>query len=127
LPFFLTHQYSELSFSSYNFVNGLNEVHAAVAAGGIEAGTLIRSTRSGAVDLERFRFTVSSSDGAAYGFPHLIRNPEFSDPDLISRYPLKLLTPPATDLLNSTFGTSPPKHRPSAGPPRRRGPIPHIQ
>ena len=29
---------------------------------------------------------------------------EFSDPDLISRFPLKLITPPHNSLLNSTFG-----------------------
>ncbi|MCP4341449.1 MAG: molybdopterin-dependent oxidoreductase [Desulfobulbaceae bacterium] len=29
---------------------------------------------------------------------------EFTDPDLLSRYPLKLITPPHPDLLNSTFG-----------------------
>lgn len=29
---------------------------------------------------------------------------EFSDPDLVSRFPLKLITPPHRSLLNSTFG-----------------------
>lgn len=34
----------------------------------------------------------------------LTRKGEFADPDLQSRYPLQLITPPHPDLLNSTFG-----------------------
>lgn len=36
---------------------------------------------------------------------------EFADPDMLSRYPLKLITPPHPDLLNSTFGEFYPETR----------------
>lgn len=50
----------------------------------------------------RFQFTDLSC--GADDFPKLIDSKEFDDPDLISRYPFKIITPPHLNLLNSTFG-----------------------
>jgi anaerobic selenocysteine-containing dehydrogenase len=50
---------------------------------------------------DRFRFTVPSSDP---GFPSVIPNSEFDDSILNARYPFALITPPNSELLNSTFG-----------------------
>ena len=50
---------------------------------------------------DRFRFTVPSSSP---GFPSVIPNSEFDDGSLNDRYPFALITPPNSELLNSTFG-----------------------
>ncbi len=49
----------------------------------------------------RFRFTVASSSP---GFPSVMPNSEFDDGSLNDRYPFALITPPNSELLNSTFG-----------------------
>lgn len=51
---------------------------------------------------KRFQFTDLCC--GADDFPKLIDSKEFDDPDLISRYPFKIITPPHLNLLNSTFG-----------------------
>ena len=54
-----------------------------------------------------FAFKASAEVAAAEGVPAipcLLEPDEFSDEDLCSRFPLKLITPPHRDLLNSTFG-----------------------
>jgi anaerobic selenocysteine-containing dehydrogenase len=54
-----------------------------------------------------FAFKAVVEDAAAEGVPAipcLLEADEFSDKDLCSRLPLKLITPPHRDLLNSTFG-----------------------
>jgi len=50
-----------------------------------------------------FRF-VADNQADAPVTPCLTLPQEFNDPDLCSRFPFKLLTPPHPDLLNSTFG-----------------------
>lgn len=51
----------------------------------------------------RFSFVPESNiDGDTY--PFLGEGAEFDHPDLVSRFPLKLITPPHEVLLNSTFG-----------------------
>lgn len=50
-----------------------------------------------------FDFVARESDGKR-GHARILRAVEFSDPDLSSRYPFKLIIPPHRDLLNSTFG-----------------------
>ncbi len=52
----------------------------------------------------QFRFTSANQSAETPRIPCLTPNREFDDPDLFSRYPLKLITPPNGDLLNSTFG-----------------------
>ena len=52
---------------------------------------------------ERFRF-YNDSDPTQSGIPCLKNGAEFDHPDLISRFPYKLITPPNDKLLNSTFG-----------------------
>lgn len=52
---------------------------------------------------ERFRFH-NDSDPTQPGIPCLKDGSEFDHPDLISRFPYKLITPPNDQLLNSTFG-----------------------
>ena len=52
---------------------------------------------------ERFRF-YNDSDPTQPGIPCLKHGAEFDHPDLISRFPYKLITPPNDKLLNSTFG-----------------------
>jgi anaerobic selenocysteine-containing dehydrogenase len=71
-------------------------------------GDFLRSTswqpqRSGAEWREIFHFT-DRGDCTTPAFPSLIPAAEFGDPDLLSRFHLKLITPPHPDLLNSTFG-----------------------
>lgn len=73
------------------------------------AGTLVHSTKSrndGQVLAESDRkFHFHSEDiGPDLAIPCLLPAGEFADPDLQSRFPLKLITPPHPDLLNSTFG-----------------------
>ncbi|PIE64134.1 MAG: hypothetical protein CSA26_09730 [Desulfobacterales bacterium] len=48
------------------------------------------------------RFSFHGAAGAA--IPVLLEPDESGNPDLLSRYPLHLITPPHRDLLNSTFG-----------------------
>jgi anaerobic selenocysteine-containing dehydrogenase len=50
-----------------------------------------------------YRFAVNDQP-ALPATPFLTSAREFNDPDLCSRFPFKLLTPPHPDLLNSTFG-----------------------
>ncbi len=50
-----------------------------------------------------FRF-ANNSDYTTPAVPSITEAGEFADPDLLSRFPLCLITPPHPDLLNSTFG-----------------------
>lgn len=50
----------------------------------------------------RFVFAERKKDNDIY--PYSGEAEEFDNPDLISRFPLKMITPPHPDLLNSTFG-----------------------
>jgi len=52
---------------------------------------------------ERFRF-YNDADPTQPGIPCLKNGAEFDQPDLLSRFPYKLITPPNDKLLNSTFG-----------------------
>jgi anaerobic selenocysteine-containing dehydrogenase len=75
----------------------------------IMGGKLVHSTRAypdGDVaekSGEKYRFAVTDSPGEVQ-VPSIPGGGEFKDPDLQSRFPLKLITPPHLDLLNSTFG-----------------------
>ncbi|MGW8192622.1 MAG: molybdopterin dinucleotide binding domain-containing protein [Desulforhopalus sp.] len=73
------------------------------------SGTLVHSTNScvdGRVLAEgdrKFHF-YADDVGPDPAIACLVPAREFVDPDLQSRFPLKLITPPHPDLLNSTFG-----------------------
>jgi len=47
---------------------------------------------------------INDSDHRLPAYPALTPAGESADPDLLSRFPLQLITPPHPDLLNSTFG-----------------------
>lgn len=72
-------------------------------------GKLVKSSRSfsdgnALIKLnQKYRF-VADDQVTIPGMPCLTFPQEFDDPDLRSRFPFKLLTPPHPDLLNSTFG-----------------------
>jgi len=51
----------------------------------------------------RFDFAGCTPDGGRQP-ARLTRAGEFADPDLMARFPLRLIVPPHPDLLNSTFG-----------------------
>ncbi|MFW2367680.1 MAG: molybdopterin-containing oxidoreductase family protein [Desulforhopalus sp.] len=75
----------------------------------IVGGDLVHSTNSRdagrVMTTPDSRFLFASEDfGSEPSFPCLLPAGEFDDPDLQSRFPLKLITPPHHDLLNSTFG-----------------------
>lgn len=52
----------------------------------------------------RFRFSANSGDPNTPHIPCLLPREEVDDPNLKSRYPFLLITPPMKDMLNSTFG-----------------------
>lgn len=72
-------------------------------------GKLVHSSRSfrdgNALVKQNQKYQFVADDQADIpGIPCLTSSQEFNDPDLRSRFPFKLLTPPHPDLLNSTFG-----------------------
>lgn len=80
------------------------------------AGNLVQSTNScsdGRVLMGgggKFSF-VSQALGLEPQIPCLSRAGEFADPDLLARFPFRLIVPPHADLLNSTFGERYPGRR----------------
>jgi len=92
-----------------NYLLSMGEIPEGVSVDDILEGSLVHSTRScadgnvaecGGV---KYRFAVAG-DATGVEVPSLLSGGEFNDPDLQSRFALKLLTPPHIDLLNSTFG-----------------------
>jgi anaerobic selenocysteine-containing dehydrogenase len=75
----------------------------------IMAGDLVHSTRSfqnGDALIEtnaKYQFIADDQEDMP-GIACLTSPGEFNDPDLRSRFPFQLITPPHLDLLNSTFG-----------------------
>ena len=72
-------------------------------------GRLVHSTRSRAngdvIQGSEFKFLFSVIDGSSDPVTScLLPKGEFEDPDLLARFPLQLITPPHSNLLNSTFG-----------------------
>ena len=55
-------------------------------------------------DGKRFRFTISPLTDGMPAYPMVVPNSEFDDASLIKQYPFALITPPNSELLNSTFG-----------------------
>lgn len=93
-----------------DYLQGLGGLPEDVDLERLMAGELVRSTLSrgdGRV-LEgcgdgRFSF-ISQGLGGGPRLPGLPPPGEFADPDLLARFPLRLIAPPHRDLLNSTFG-----------------------
>jgi anaerobic selenocysteine-containing dehydrogenase len=97
-----------------DYLDGLGGLPEGVDVQRIMAGELVQSTYSRADgrvlgDGGRFSFLASCA-GPGWRLPLLQQAGEFADPDLLARYPLRLLAPPHRDLLNSTFGERYPDH-----------------
>ena len=92
------------------FLQDMEGLPAGTPLAGPAVGTWLRSTRaeSGSglfAGGDGGRFVFSADSGPVEPpFACLTGAGEFSDPDLRSRFPYKLLIPPHADLLNSTFG-----------------------
>ncbi len=72
-------------------------------------GELVHSTRSfqdgNALIEKRGKYQFVADDQSDMPSIACLTSPhEFNDPDLLSRFPFQLITPPHLDLLNSTFG-----------------------
>ncbi len=75
----------------------------------LNPGTYILSDRARVIDSTEdcptHTFIFQSAEGNGIpDIPRLGSPAEFDDPDLLCRFPFKLITPPHPDLLNSTFG-----------------------
>jgi len=90
-----------------NFLEGLSGIDKSIDTSTIETGNWIHSTHRDAnhpKNNEAFQFVSRKTGPGIPAFPCIMPTLEFDNPDLLSRYPLKLITPPSTHLLNSTFG-----------------------
>lgn len=90
-----------------DYLAGLKGIDTSINTSTIEAGQWIGSIHDNSghpLNKEPFHFVSHDTEPAVPAFPCIMPTLEFSNPDLLSRYPLKLITPPATHLLNSTFG-----------------------
>ena len=92
------------------YLQGLVGLPAEVGKERILAGELVHSTLSRADGRVLdgwgegcFSF-ISRTSGSGSRLPSLPPAREYDDPDLLARFPLRLITPPHRDLLNSTFG-----------------------
>lgn len=99
-----------------DYLQGMSGLPADCAPAEILAGKLVQSTNScsdGRVLAGRGgRFSFAT--GAVGREPQavcLTRAGESSDPDLLARFPFRLIVPPHADLLNSTFGERYPGRR----------------
>lgn len=92
------------------YLQGLEGLPEEVGKERILAGELVHSTLSRADGRVlagwgegRFSF-ISRASASGPRLPTLPPAGEYGDPDLLARFPLRLITPPHRDLLNSTFG-----------------------
>lgn len=85
-------------------------IPSSVKENGVPAGLIFRSENFedggnyAAFGGAKFKFSVSFKDPKIPRIPCILDFDEFEDPDLKSRFPFQLITPPMVDLLNSTFG-----------------------
>jgi anaerobic selenocysteine-containing dehydrogenase len=74
----------------------------------LSPGVYVKSVRHSLEDDDalqaKYNFAPDDLPQNTSSIPNLLPTREFEDPDLLSRFPLKLITPPNGDLLNSTFG-----------------------
>jgi anaerobic selenocysteine-containing dehydrogenase len=91
-----------------DFLQGMEGIPEGTAVQDILAGKVIRSTngfvgaRMSTKNGDRFHFVSEHTDPPSIA--RLSPAGEYEDPDLLSRFPFRLITPPHADLLNSTFG-----------------------
>jgi anaerobic selenocysteine-containing dehydrogenase len=90
-----------------HYLEGLQGIPAEADLATVLSGTLVKSTFSHndgpCLAGGRFPF-VSGDDQLSPAVASLLPAGEFDDPDLQTRYPYRLLSPPHPGLLNSTFG-----------------------
>ncbi len=89
------------------YLAGMSGIDKSINTTSIEAGKFIQSIHAEAdhpKNRKPFHFVSQQTDPRTPAYPCLMPTLEFDNPDLSSRYPLKLITPPSTHLLNSTFG-----------------------
>ncbi len=88
-------------------ISGLPEKHRAE---GIKVGDIITSDLFdvggdfSSFDGDKFRFSVDSGDLEVPAIPCLLPNKEFDDIEITKQFPFAMITPPNSELLNSTFG-----------------------
>ncbi|NQU63181.1 MAG: molybdopterin-dependent oxidoreductase, partial [SAR324 cluster bacterium] len=90
-----------------DYLSGISGIDKSIDTTVLEAGQWISSIHADpehSSNREMFQFVSPETDPGVPALPCIMPTLEFGDPDLLSRYPLKLITPPATHLLNSTFG-----------------------
>lgn len=91
------------------YLETVAELPAAVSPADVAGGGYIESVRArrGEAPFQRagcrFRF-VNADDPTLPPHACLLEGLEFDHPDLLSRFPMKLITPPLARMLNSTFG-----------------------
>ncbi len=91
-----------------DFLQGMEGIPEGTDVQEILAGKVIRSTngfvgaRISTQNGGRFHFVSKHTDPPSIA--RLSPAGEYEDPDLLSRFPFRLITPPLADLLNSTFG-----------------------
>lgn len=96
------------------YLTGLSGIDPALNVDLLEPGKWIQSVHTEPnlpMNGQPFQFSNPELAPLQAAYPCLTVNSEFGDPDLASRYLLKLITPPASDLLNSTFGDLYPNRR----------------
>jgi len=89
------------------YLKGMSGIDDSVNISTLEAGKWVQSIHAETDHPENrksFHFVSRQTGPGTPAFPCMMPNLEFDNPDLSSRYSLKLITPPATHLLNSTFG-----------------------
>lgn len=92
-----------------DFFSSMQGVSEARKQQGIRPGETLRSEwMSTGGDFSKFStpfyFAVDSADPQTPRIPSLLPRKEFDHPSLQTQYPLQMITPPMTDMLNSTFG-----------------------
>jgi anaerobic selenocysteine-containing dehydrogenase len=92
-----------------HYLAGIDGIPSGIDPATVLAGELVQSSY-GRVDVSTLeviggRFPFAVGDGTTdAAIPCLGKAGEYDDPDLRARFPLRLLSPPHRDLLNSTFG-----------------------
>lgn len=91
-----------------DYLSGMKGIPETVDISSIMSGEYVRSVfaDSGNPSFPEtcYSFSLQAPSPEQPAIPCVSSKTEFDDPDLASRYPLYLITPPNGDLLNSTFG-----------------------
>ncbi len=93
-----------------SYLPAISGLAASEIQNGLPAGVAVRSEK---YDIggdftqfkgKHFTFTLPGDAAGESGHPQLIERSELDDPGLVQKYPFALITPPNSELLNSTFG-----------------------